>query len=315
MATLRVVLDADVGIDDALMLLYLAAEPGVEIVALGSTHGNCSAAQAAHNALRVLHAIGRDDVPVAIGIESPMPNATHSAHVHGNDGLADAGVPDSGRQPIGEGAVDQLLRLGRDRPGELDLIAVGAMTNLALALAEDEDALRRYRSVTLLGGISREPGADEPEYYDANVFHNPAAADALFASGTPTTVTPIDLSYRAALSDEHLAAIRAGSTPQARLAWRILPFYCDFYQGRLGRWSACMHDPLAAGIAIDPSLVMETVERPLVVEPYLERHRAIARLDRPDRPPQRIVVEADRARFLDRFVAALVTPLGELPSR
>jgi purine nucleosidase len=302
----NIVLDVDVGIDDALMMLYLAAQPDVEIVAVGSTHGNIDSQGAARNALRVLNVFGLDHVPVAVGAGSPIPNATYSHHVHGHDGLGDAGVEPSSRSVSGEPAVDQLVRLSRERPGELDLIAVGAMTNLALALEQDPESLGRFRTVTILGGISHRPGPDEPEYYDANVYHSPDAADRLFASGSPLTVVPIDLSYRAVLEDEHLDAIKSGTTPQAKFAWQILPFYCNFYQERLGRWSASMHDPIAAAVFLDESLVLEEVSRPMAVEPYLERYRAVGREDSvPGRAPVRIITDADIPRFLDRFVEAL----------
>jgi inosine-uridine nucleoside N-ribohydrolase len=310
--TRRIVLDTDVGIDDALMILYLAGHPGAEIVAVGSTHGNCSSAQAAANALKVLETCGLSDVPVALGAESPLPNPSHSPHVHGHDGLGDAGIPEPNGHVSGESAVDQLLRLGREQPGELDLLAVGAMTNLALALERDPDALRRYRSVMLLGGVSETPGPDAREYFDANIFHSPVAADRLFAADTPLTVTPIDLSYQAILADRHLDAIRTSTTARGRLAWAILPFYCDFYQARIGRWTASMHDPLAAGLLVDPSLIVRTVERPMEVEPSLDRYRAVGRVtergEHSVRAPERIVTEADLPRFLDEFVATL---LGE----
>src|SRR4051794_34703331 len=92
MTARQFVLDTDVGIDDAMMIIYLAAEPGVEIAAVGSTHGNCSSAQSAFNALRVLDAIGLAQVPVALGVESPQAEPTSSPHVHGNDGLGDAEI-------------------------------------------------------------------------------------------------------------------------------------------------------------------------------------------------------------------------------
>ncbi|MDQ3227767.1 MAG: nucleoside hydrolase, partial [Chloroflexota bacterium] len=151
----QLLLDVDVGIDDAVMMLYLAAEPAAEIVAVGSCHGNCSAALSAINALKVLEVVGLDRVPVALGAESPLADPMFAAEVHGHDGLADVGLPPPRRNVSGESAVDQILRLSRERPGALDLLAVGAMTNLALALEHDADVLARYRTVAILGGYSR----------------------------------------------------------------------------------------------------------------------------------------------------------------
>jgi inosine-uridine nucleoside N-ribohydrolase len=310
----HLVLDVDVGIDDALMMLMLLGEPSVEIVAVGSTHGNCTAADAALNALRVLEAVGAHDVPVALGPESPLDPPHQASHVHGFDGLADLGLPVPNGAITGESAPEQLVRLGKERPGELDLIAVGPLTNLAAVLEIDPDALKRYRSVAWLGGVSIEP-TEEPviDYYDANTLSNPDAARAVFTSDTPVTVVPIDLSYRAVLSDEHLDAIKNGATRQANFAWQILPFYNDFYEPGYGRWTSCMHDPIAGAIAIDSSFVTNVVERSVRLEPYKNRIHAHGQPKPiPGHPPKRIVDDADVPRFLDYFVQRLLGPVNPL---
>ena len=315
-STRHLVIDTDVGIDDALMLIQIAAEPSAEIVAIGTTHGNCSTAQAAINTLKVLEAIGLDGIPVAVGSESPMESPKHAAHVHGHDGLADIGLPAPKGTVSGEHAVDQLIRLSNERPGELDLLAVGSMTNIGLALERDPAVLDRFNSVTVLAGLSRRPTNSFP-YQDANTFHSPGAADKLFDSGSAMTVVPIDLSYRAKLTPDHLQRIRESDTPQGRLAWKILPFYCDFHLGVLGEWTASMHDPITAGVLLDPSLILERVERPVYVEPIGDRHRAVGLTRReltglPVRAPVSIVTEADIPRYLDRLVDAITCPLGTL---
>jgi purine nucleosidase len=313
----HVVLDVDVGIDDALMILGLISEPEVEVVAIGATHGNCTAADSARNALRTLEAVGISSIPVALGPESPLDPPHSVPQVHGHDGLGDLGLPEPKGQVTGEPAPDQLVRLSQERPSELDLITVGSLTNLAAALALDPESLKRYRSVTYLGTLSQYP-VEPPvhDYNDANVYFDPDASRAVLSSDTPMTIVPIDLSRRAALEDRHLEAIRNGTTPQARFAWTILPFYCNFYQERLGRWSASMHDPLAATIAIDPSLATEIVERPIVVEPYKGKVRAVGRTepsaDTEGVPPKRIVAEADLRRFLDRFTTSLLGPVDPM---
>lgn len=312
----RIVLDVDVGIDDALMMLYLAADPRAEIVAVGSAHGNCSAAQAAINALRVLDVVGLHDVPVALGAESPLAGAPASPQVHGHDGLADVGLPQPSREVSDESAADQLIRLSKERPGELELIAVAPMTNLGLALDKDPEVLSRLRSVWMLGGLSREPDPGTIPFNDANIFHSPVAAEQLFAAGANLTVVPVDLSRRAALEDHQIEAIKTSPTPQARLAWKIMPYYFDFYQKRMGgRWTASMHDPIVAGLFLDETLVKSETTLPMEVEPHEGRHRGIARdttvhTHLTDRVAARIITDADIARFLEHFTQALVTPLA-----
>lgn len=312
----EVVLDADVGIDDALMILGLVSEPAVEIVAIGATHGNCTAANSARNALRTLEAVGIHSVPVALGLESPLHPPRSAPQVHGHDGLGDLGLPEPRGQVTGEPAQEQLVRLGLERPGMLDLIAVGSLSNLAAALALDPWSLKRYRSITFLGTLSQYPKPIVPDYNDANVYFDPDASRAVLSSDTPMTIVPIDLSRRAALEDRHLDALRTSTSPQAIFAWKILPFYCNFYQERLGRWSASMHDPLAAAIALDPTLATEVVERPIVVEPYGDRVRAVGRTepaaDTVGIPPKRIVPDADLPRFLDRFTDRLLEPINPI---
>ncbi len=315
----QLLLDVDVGIDDAVMMLYLAAEPSAEIVAVGSCHGNCSAALSATNALKVLEVVGLDRVPVALGAESPLADPMPASDVHGHDGLGDIGLPPPRGRISGESAVEQMLRLSRERPGELDLLAVGTMTNLGMALQQDPDVLSRFRTVAILGGYSRAPRVGATTV-DPNMYKSPAAADRLFASAAPLFVVPVDTSFsQSELDDDHIERLRTSTTPQGRFAWQILPYYFDFYQRRLGRWSSCMHDPLAAAALLHPELVTGLVSRPMYVEPVGEVHRGVGRdiaeqagMRLPPRDPAWIVTAVAKRRFLDRFVDALTTPLGEL---
>jgi inosine-uridine nucleoside N-ribohydrolase len=314
----QLVLDVDVGIDDAVMMLSIAAEPGAEIVAVGSTHGNCSAVQAAENVLRVLEPVGLDDVPVAQGVELQAGNVAYAAHVHGHDGLADIGFSPPRGKVTGESAVDQLLRLSLARPGELDLVAVGAMTNLGLALERDPEVLARYRSVWVLATYSREPRPGDPVTVDANTHASPDACDRVLASGAPLHIIPVDTTNYSILEDDQNERLRTATTPHGRFAWQILPYYFNFYQGLLGHWTARIHDPLVSAALLDPTLITSTVRRPIYVEPFEGRHRAVGResgelRDRLTRAPVEIVTAADQRRYLDRFVDAMITPLGELP--
>lgn len=313
----QMLLDVDVGIDDAVMLLSIAAEPDAEIVAVGSCHGNCTAAMAAVNALKVLEAVGLYHVPVARGAESPLETPHAAPEVHGHDGLADIGLAAPRGAVSKESAVEQILRLSRERPGELDLLAVGSMTNLALALEQDPAVLSRFRTVAILGGYAREPRPGDPVTVDANVYASPDAADALFAASAPLLVVPVDTTNHTILEEDHIERLRRSETPQGRLAWRILPYYFNFYQGVLGRWSSRMHDPLVPAVLLDPSLITEMVNRPLYVEPFDGSWRAVGRegedlAGRPARPAAQIVAAVDQRRYLNRLVDALTTPLGSL---
>jgi inosine-uridine nucleoside N-ribohydrolase len=305
-----IVLDTDVGIDDALMIVAIAAEPDAEIVAIGSSHGNCSAAQAARNAIRALDVVGLDHVPVAVGLESPLPVPISAPHVHGSDGLGDAGIPEPSRSPSGESAVDQLIRLSRERLGELDLVIVGSLTNIAAAIERDPDVLARFRSVWILGSYSRRPGGPEMSSSDFNTLCNPDAAALVYASATQLNVVPIDTTFRVVSSDEHLARIRESTSSVARFVDRILQCYLDFYQERMGRRTIPVHDPTVAAVLLHPELIRTTVQRRMIVEPWLGSYRAVG-LDpgdsRPDdiRAEMRLITDVDSDRLLDLLVDAI----------
>jgi purine nucleosidase len=167
-----------------------------------------------------------------------------------------------------------------------------------------------------LGGISQRPGEQLSHYYDANTLADPDAATAVLSSDAPLTIVPIDVSYLAVLGDDHLDAIRAGETPQAQFAWRILPFYNDFHEPWIGRWTSCMHDPIAGAIAIDESFATHEVRRSMMMEPYRDRVHAHGQLEpAPGYPPKRIVDEADVDRFLDYFVTRLLGPVNPVYTR
>lgn len=178
METRKFLLDMDVGIDDAVAIIFLAMQSNTEIVALGSVHGNVDSPTAALNALRTFEICGKYNIPVAIGATDPMAQpVVISNHVHGDDGLGNTYPPMPQGRPTNESAVDQILRLSHEYEGQIDLLAVGPLTNIGLALQRDPMVLTRFRSTVIMGGAGKEQPADEPLFgYDANIDHDPHAA-------------------------------------------------------------------------------------------------------------------------------------------
>jgi purine nucleosidase len=309
----RVVLDMDVGIDDALAILYLAARSDVEVVALGSVHGNGYVEVTTHNALGVLELAGLGHVPVAQGAADPLVVPLSVAtFVHGEDGLGGAGIRETTGRPTGEHAADQIVRLGTEAPGSLDLFAVGPLTNLGLALRRDPLALTRYRSVVIMGGAGLEAD-DARSIMDANVAHDPDAADLVFGSGAAITMVGVNVTTPTVLEATDQARIAASDLAHARFAWRILAFYLDFYERFLGRRAASLHDPLAAGILRDPSLVTSFVDAPVGIVDSEKGARAVAPVVPSPavagRRTTRIATAVDGPRFVEDFVEALTSPL------
>lgn len=264
--------DTDLGIDDALALGVLLRHPASNLVGVGSVHGNTSAAQAAENTIRLLALAGRAEVPVAVGETGPlMPRELEApSHVHGDNGIGGVELPAAEIGPIAESSAELLVRLARQHPGALRVVAVGPLTNLARALELEPELPRLVESVYVMGGNALAPGNITPAA-EANVFHDPDAAAAVFDAGWPVVLAPLDVTMYHRFSAADREALAASADPATRAIAAMLETYFDFYSPILGEQAIVLHDPLAAALAVglvEPALarrvrvVVDTTEGP-----------------------------------------------------
>jgi purine nucleosidase len=310
----KILLDCDTGIDDAITLLYLAAlvKAGeAELVAVGTVHGNVAPDVGALNTLRVLERAGLSGVPVAVGAVRPMAQAVGYAHEwHGTDGLGETGLPEPAGRPVGISAPEQIIRLGRERPGELTLLAVGPLTNLAIALLLEPSLPTLFREVVVMGGAFDHQG-NVTSHAEANIWHDPEAAELVFGAGWPVTLVPLDVTHATALDGTWLDRLAADGGEVARFADRLLESYVAWYRRSLGERGAVIHDALAAMLMVDPSLG-EYAERPVRVELRGEHTRGTTLWDRRryaeegDRPVVKVAVRADVEAFRERLLTSLL---------
>jgi purine nucleosidase len=244
--------DCDTGIDDALALLYLLGDPEADLRAVTSVFGNTYADTAAENTLRVLELAGRPDVPVAVGARHNWRGNAHLApHVHGSDGLGSIGLPAPAGSPSTEPADELIVRLARENPGRLHVLAIGPLTNLASAMLLDPELPDLVGHVTIMGGAVHHPGNVTPAA-EANISNDPEAARMVLRAGWDVTLVPLDVTMTEVLTEEHWHRLRAGAAPISRFAAGILQHYLDVYQRDVfGVRCAPCHDPLAAAIAVD----------------------------------------------------------------
>ena len=155
----RLVIDTDPGVDDAHAIMMALSYPGATIEAITTVAGNVSLEQATRNALIILDVAGGHDVPVYPGCEDALVIPTpRRAISHGSDGLGDSGYPPSARQASAEHAVHALIRLANEAPGELTLVAIGPLTNIALATRLDPGLPRKYKRLVVMGGAIHTQG-------------------------------------------------------------------------------------------------------------------------------------------------------------
>jgi purine nucleosidase len=246
-----VLVDCDTGVDDAMALLYLLHRDDIEVVGVTSIFGNNTAARCAHNTLRVLELVGRADIPVAVGAENPLVGeVTYLAtHVHGADGLGDSGLPMEVSTPVSPlTAVELIDELSARHAGRLRILAVGPLTNLAHALDRIPGLEDRIADVVIMGGAADAPGNQSPAA-EANIIHDPEAAQRVISARWTTTLVPLDVTMTEVLTEDHRARLEAAGTPVTRFVAAITDFYFAHYgMDSYGvRRSPC-HDALAAGV-------------------------------------------------------------------
>ena len=337
-ARIPVVIDVDTGIDDSLALLYACASPEIEVLAVTCVGGNVDARQVATNTRAVLELAGRTDIPVALGREQPLRKAMETAaDTHGPQGIGHAVLPPPSRGLEPDEAADRLISLARAQPGEVLLVTLGPLTNLAVALGREPRLPRLLRGYTLMGGAYGVPGNTSPTT-EWNIHVDPDAAKAVFAAwaaaaqGDPGVSLPLamglDVTELARFLPEHIAALarRAGATdadaaatgsdpiiargtaaanPVVGFIVDALRFYFEFHARYDGFYGAFIHDPFAVAAAIDRALV-RTRALPVDVEtgPGLAHGMTVADWrGLTGRPPNLdVAVEADAETFFERFI-------------
>jgi inosine-uridine nucleoside N-ribohydrolase len=246
-----VLVDCDTGVDDAMALLYLLRRPDIEIVGITTVFGNNTAAQCAVNTIRVLELAGREDIPVAVGAEKPLVGeVTYLAtHVHGSDGLGDSGLPrEIATAPVEETAVGMIDRLSAEHAGRLRILALAPLTNLALALEAVPSLPSRIVDVVIMGGAADVAGNQSPAA-EANIIHDPEAAQAVLTAAWPTVLVPLDVTMIEIVTEQHIARLLAADTPVTRFVAATTEFYFnDYGMSSYGRRCSPCHDAVAAAV-------------------------------------------------------------------
>jgi purine nucleosidase len=251
----KVVIDTDPGVDDALAILLATASPEIELLGLTTVMGNCAIDVATRNALVLLDVAGRPDVPVARGAADPIatPYLGPVPQVHGVDGMGDGGpLPSPTRGPIGQSAAEFLCATVAANPGEVTILAIGPLTNLALALRLRPDLDTLVERVVVMGGNAFVPGNATPAA-EANMRSDPEAADVVFGARWPVTMVGLDVTHRVNLRGADIDRLIAAPTPAGWHLARALPLYRSFLERTNGLDGIYVHDPTAVAYLLDPA--------------------------------------------------------------
>jgi inosine-uridine nucleoside N-ribohydrolase len=250
----RILIDTDPGIDDSLAILLALASPEVKVEGITTIHGNCSVDQATVNALSILELAKVGDIAVAKGFPIPLVQPSLlAAETHGDSGLGYAKLPKPrGRPEVRKGS-DFLIEKIMSNPGELTLVAIGPLTNVAFAIRQEPRIINAVKEVIVMGGTIRYPGNASPlaEY---NVFVDPHAAHMVYHSGMPITLVPLDVTYQCILTQEDVKRLQKKPSPISRFIDDSTRFYMEFHDEYQKIAGCAINDPLALALTFEPEL-------------------------------------------------------------
>jgi inosine-uridine nucleoside N-ribohydrolase len=250
----RVIIDTDPGVDDALALLLAMRSPELKIEGITPVAGNVPLALTLPNALRMVEIAGRDDIPVAAGASAPLLRRLVTAtYAHGENGLGGAVFPEPRIKPIHQPASEFIRETVRKYPGEVTLLTIGPLTNVATALNSDPELAGMVQALVMMGGSLS--GGNITPAAEFNVYVDPEAARIVFQSGIPVTMVGLDVTRKTSLTEEHVRTLEAGQNPASQAAAKIARNALQRNQERGFLVGPNMHDSLAIAGFIDPSIL------------------------------------------------------------
>jgi inosine-uridine nucleoside N-ribohydrolase len=251
---LPLIVDSDPGLDDALAIGLAAASPELRLLAVTTVGGNADVTRCTENALRLLHAFGRDDVPVAEGAAGALlGSVVRATEVHGESGIGTVRLPPATATARPEGAVALMAALIAASPEPVAIAPIGPLTNVALLLRLYPHLAGRIAHVCLMGGSIGEGNTTASAEF--NVIADPEAADVVFRSGLPITMIGLDVTHQALLDRSDARALRDLGTASGRIAADLTDYALDRNLEWSGATTTAIHDAVAIAHLLSPDLV------------------------------------------------------------
>jgi inosine-uridine nucleoside N-ribohydrolase len=248
------IIDSDPGLDDALAIGLAAASPEIELLAVTTVGGNADVTRCTENALRLLHAYGRDDVPVAEGAAGALLGSiVRATEVHGESGIGNTVLDPSPNAALPEGAVALIARILAEHPEPVAIAPIGPLTNIALVLRLYPQLASRISHVCLMGGSIGE--GNTTALAEFNIIADPEAADVVFRSGVPITMIGLDVTHQALLDRDSAGELRALGNVSGRVAAELTDFALDRNMEWSGSTTTAIHDAVAIAHLMVPDLI------------------------------------------------------------
>ncbi|MEE8737821.1 MAG: nucleoside hydrolase [Bifidobacterium sp.] len=310
----KLILDLDTGIDDTLAISYALGSPEVELIGIAGTYGNVQLAQGLRNDLAITDLLGHPEIKAYPGLTHASTKDSFSvqkvsAFIHGENGIGDVTIPDSKRSPETKSAVDFIIDAVKTYGGDLVYVPTGPMTNIAAALRKAPEIAKQIGRIVLMGGALTVCGNVSP-WSEANISQDPDAANELFRSGAPVTMIGLDVTLQTLLTYRQTSRWRELGTAAGAFLADMTDFYIKAYETTAPKLGGCgLHDPLAVGVAVDPTLVTTLPMNMKVDVDGPTRGRTIGDNDRLNDPVKtmRVAVGVDVDRFLHEFMTRITS--------
>lgn len=263
----KILIDTDPGIDDTIAILLALRSPELEVIGLSAVYGNAKVEFTAQNARRLVELEGHGDIPVAQGAGRPMvvPLRGLATYVHGEDGMGNTHPAAPRGGIIAKPAADFIIETILANPGEVTLVPIGPLTNIAMALRLEPKIAGLVKEVVIMGGSAYDRGNATPAA-EANVSNDPHASSIVFNAGWQLTMVGLDVTHKTVMTKEYLEKLGNVGNKATDLIHRILPIYQEYHARVAGlNGNIYTHDPSAIAYLIDPSL-FTTQKLPVFIE-------------------------------------------------
>ncbi len=250
----KILFDTDPGIDDACAILLALASPELSLEGLSVVHGNCSLEQGTTNALSVLELANSGHVPVARGCDLPLVQPSLLApETHGDTGLGYAKLAAPRAKSISQHGIDFLIETILASPGEITLVAIAPLTNIALAIRQEPRIVEALKEIIIMGGALRHEG-NTTALAEFNTYVDPHAAQIVYQAGIPTTLVPLDVTYQCILTPGDVSHLQKIDSPITKFVAEATRFYMEFHDEYQQIDGCVINDPLALALTFMPEL-------------------------------------------------------------